>query len=508
MATVSWLRSANNAGGGTSITIPMESGVAKNWSLGAQTNNTVAFNGLTYGMGYFVGVANSGVIRYTTDPMGSWSTATSGTTSNLFDVVYAGGYWVVVGDGGLVKYATDPGGTWSTASSSGTTNTLRGVASNGTTWVLVGDGGIIRTTTDPTGTWVTPSSVGTTVNLPCVDFDGTYWVVGGTSGTIRYATDPTGTWNGASSYGSTGNLTKIRYGNGTWLAGMAAGGLRYATDPTGTWSAGLSTTQAVRAVRYSNGYWVVGLNNLVYSTDPTASTWSTPTNALAVGSTAAAVNGDTWVVACNDGTVQTVDPRPSSGYVVSVSCRAAASTITDPAGWTLLVSTSSTTVLGTKTYWVPTAADTNVSLSSSVKAAATVFGLRARSTAPSTVSGAEEATGQANASSLTVTYPTLGTFVNATGIDLVLGSFAHLPTATAPANYTQLVSDASSGGGSNSNVLASVAYRAVGPVTTVGQLTATWTGTAAVNIGHHVFVADALTARPVVARAVMRSAVW
>jgi hypothetical protein len=171
-------------------------------------------------------------------------------------------------------------------------------------------------------------------------------------------------------------------------------------------------------------------------------------------------------------------------------------TITDPTGWTLLgTQLNSTTVLAQKIYWrIATGDETNFNITiTSNKASGVIIVLDGVKT---TALVAAQFGGQVNASSTTVTSPALGTWASTNGIDLFLGGTAigsnGATVVTAPANYI-LDADAhsmSTGAGTGTRTGSGISYRELAGVTTVGSIAATYT-TAAVNIGHHVFIFEA-----------------
>jgi hypothetical protein len=183
-----------------------------------------------------------------------------------------------------------------------------------------------------------------------------------------------------------------------------------------------------------------------------------------------------------------------SGDILLI-CLAAAggssTTITTPSGWTRLeAQQNSGTALTSAVYWrVDTGSlgsSVAVTLTSS-KASAICFAFSGASIAAPV---AAQFSHSVNASSLTVAIATLGTFANSSnGIDVCFGAMSFGGNTTAaPASYTNSAT-ASGGAGATYTQLGS-AYLAYSGVTTVASRTETWTGTAAVNIGYHVFIRE------------------
>ena len=146
------------------------------------TYNT--FNGVEFGNGRFIVVANSGVMAYSSDGI-SWSELTSGVTVNLYDVCYLGSsVWIAVGASGTIIRSVDNGITWG-AVTSNTALDLNAAAVNGSTVVAVGDDGAIVRSLDAGATWAAATS-GVTENLNAVvwDDDLSTWIIVGNGSTI------------------------------------------------------------------------------------------------------------------------------------------------------------------------------------------------------------------------------------------------------------------------------------------------------------------------------------
>ena len=81
------------------------------------------------------------------NPVGTWSSISSGFTSSIHQLAYNCGYMAVAAEGGNMSYCIgmNPSSGWSTISS-GTTNALYGIHSNGRYWVVVGYNSTVRYT--------------------------------------------------------------------------------------------------------------------------------------------------------------------------------------------------------------------------------------------------------------------------------------------------------------------------------------------------------------------------
>jgi hypothetical protein len=124
----------------------------------AAPNNVEGLYGVGFGAGLWVAVGDAGTILTTTDPDSrNWVRQTSGTTSNLRDIVFDGaGTFVVVGEGGVILTSADAI-SW-TARTSGTVADLWGVEYDPAgLYVAVGTSGTILNSLDGV-TWVPRSS--------------------------------------------------------------------------------------------------------------------------------------------------------------------------------------------------------------------------------------------------------------------------------------------------------------------------------------------------------------
>ena len=132
-----------------------------------------------------------------------------------------------------------------------------------------------------------------------------------------------------------------------------------------------------------------------------------------------------------------------------------------------------------------------VNLGSSLKASAVVVDLKGETSA---IPGPAQFSNQANASSATISFATLGTFSSSNGIDLAFGGIAYGgETTAAPSGYTNDTSFGtnaqSTGNGASSRTQTGIGYKALSSVTTVSSLTEAWSS-AAENVGSHVFIKE------------------
>ena len=99
------------------------------------------------GSGVFLLVGHSGTILKSTDNGVSFSTVTSGTSSNIRGVGFGNNTFVLVGASGTILRSTDYGATFSTVTS-GTTKHLNDVTFGNNTFVAGGTRGTILRSTD------------------------------------------------------------------------------------------------------------------------------------------------------------------------------------------------------------------------------------------------------------------------------------------------------------------------------------------------------------------------
>ncbi len=164
---------------------------------------------VTYGDNIFVAVGTGGSIL--TSPDGrTWTSRSSGTTSDLRRAACGNGTFVAVGDAGIILTSLD-GETW-TKQTVGD-NILYGVTYGDGTFVAVGDAGIILTSRDG-ASWTSQGS-GTARDLIGVTYGNGIFVTVGGNGIIL--TSPNGnTWTTRNS-DTTLDLDGVAYGNGVFM---------------------------------------------------------------------------------------------------------------------------------------------------------------------------------------------------------------------------------------------------------------------------------------------------
>lgn len=272
------------------------------------TNANAGVTQLSYANGYYFAastdVTSKPVVRYTTDPTGTWSQATlpnpptgfSDFTYGPTRVVYGGGYYALAVyytsnttspyRAMRVLYASSPGGTWSQYQYDATeAHWPLDLLYDGTRFVVVGrkfaasDIGFIAYATTPGGTWTfntSSATIGYTNALQVIgiDFDGTTYVTTAYSTAtpaaplMRYSTALTSGWATPSTPPSTLDVASVRYqSNGYWTA--YRGGADFdnriwqTTTPSGTWNQtipnilGASDLKDIQDVFYDDGVWMI-----------------------------------------------------------------------------------------------------------------------------------------------------------------------------------------------------------------------------------------------------------
>ena len=154
-------------------------------------------------------VGDFGTILRTTDGGTTWTSQTSGTTSDLWDVSFIDAN-TGIAVGGTILRTIDGGTTW-TSQTSGTTRILFGVSfTDADTGTAVGGSGTILRTTDGGTSWISQSS-GTINDLFGVSFTDAYrGTAVGREGTILRTSNGGTTWTLQTS-GTTNQLIGVSF---------------------------------------------------------------------------------------------------------------------------------------------------------------------------------------------------------------------------------------------------------------------------------------------------------
>ncbi len=218
-------------------------------------------NGVVYGLNKFITIGAGGFIAYTADlsSTGTWTQASSNTTSSLNALASNGAIVIAVGDNGTIL-RSDNGASWSQASST-TSQHLYGISYSGSgVWSAVGAQGTLLTSSDSGVTWKAATANtsnalrATAAQTSSVTSNGSttigYTIVAvGDKGTVLRSTDGGSTWATQTS-GTTANLLAVSQSssqttgsttNNQWVATGSGGTVIRSTDGM-TWTSSTSTT--------------------------------------------------------------------------------------------------------------------------------------------------------------------------------------------------------------------------------------------------------------------------
>ena len=501
----------NNGTGGTTLTLTKPTGTVDGdvmlIALTARggtgtsffplwTQKTTPFTGsdevwaVAYGNGLWVMTAGSG--KMATSPDGTtWTIRTSSFGSSAVrSVAYGNGIWVAVGDNQKIATATDPTSLWTQRTNPfSNPDQLNAVSYGNGVWVSAGSHSTqnFATATDPTGTWTLNSSTTFGGNpIRAVVYGGGIWVACGDTGKIGTATNPASTWTlRTNNYVSGDSATALNYGNSLWVTGSDTGKTQSAADPTSTWTSGTP----VAGTTFVNG--------IAYSVAD-AQWYAVTGTAVSTKEVQTSVGGSTWVASASNswagGTVKAI-ASSGSGLVAGGIDGRIGTHGSGGVGWQLLSRVDSTTVLAQALYWRVASSEPAsyvVDLTSALASGAIISLSQGSNILPVSA----QYGGQSNASSTTVTAPALGSWTSANGIDVAFFGTAYGTSFTPPGSYTEPASTDDHSTGTTTATATEGSYRALTAVTTVGSIAATAVD-AAVNVGHHVFIAEMLPVAPV-----------
>jgi len=118
----------------------------KTWEVAKGSDGrTILRRAATKGSGPVLAVGDKGIILRSEDAGENWSAVTSGTSTDLRQVVWSAttpNLAVAVGLSGTILTSTDGGKTWQPSKQGGTSNLL-GVCAAGDSFVAVGEGGVV-----------------------------------------------------------------------------------------------------------------------------------------------------------------------------------------------------------------------------------------------------------------------------------------------------------------------------------------------------------------------------
>lgn len=240
----------------------------KTFSIFGQTTSAtvsaLAWNGSNiYVAGFF-----SGALYSSTDSGVTWTSRTSGFSSDsIYAITYGNGIFVAVGGSGKITTSTD-GITWTARTAGVSTNTLNNVRYLNSVFIAVGNGanggtGGITTSTDGI-TWTkrnTPS--GSSTELYDVAYGNGYYVATGDQNTKNgYYSTNLSTWTVSTTNNNQGIAT-IFY-NGYFLTFSTSGDGCYSSNPSSSWTA-ISNSKAPIYAPYSTALYGVHNGKLYFS---------------------------------------------------------------------------------------------------------------------------------------------------------------------------------------------------------------------------------------------------
>jgi hypothetical protein len=496
-------------------------------------SSTETIKGVAYGAGTFVAVTDRGHIITSADGSGTWAVQTNplAAAAALRRVSFADGLFVIIAGSGAPaeggQYATSPDGvTWTAMAAA-----VAGVGDaspvyGGGVWLQTGGGGLVNRWAPDYVDWTLLDSQSIAGSAGAAEIQYKY---GNTAGattlpiTFTAKTQPNGCLVAHVSSASAG-VASIS-GGGTWSL---------AENTPETYGFGeiwiCPDAQPVSTVTITFDASTAGLAILIEFDNVLASPLDTVNN-LAGTSTAPATGSVTPTTA--DNLVVGMDTQagsPSSGatggfierytgpaagryiesYYLSQRAATARSTSSGTSTSTLwngaIAALKAGGTLRRFLYWRVAQGGAPASYRATFDGNRSAAGvIVALSGADATAPVAAQYGGQTNASSATVTAPALGTWAASDGIDVGLFTTLFHSSFTPPTSYTEPANSDSASTPTwsyQSGVTTEGTYRKLTSATTVGSIAAT-AANAAVNVGHHVWIAQAVPPSPPSGDAVM-----
>ena len=313
----------------------------------AETGN---WNGLAYGNGLFVAIAQTGVHRIMTSPDGiTWTARTSSEVNGWVSVTYGNGLFVAVAYNGTNRIMTSPDGiTWTVRAATELNNWDSITYGNGL-FVAVANNGANRIMTSPDGiTWTARAA--TEANLwASITYGNGLFVAVSQDGTHRIMTSTDGiTWVASTSV--IDSWKSIAYGNGVFVS--VSTNNQAMTSPDGiTWiSRTIGGYPSLAYVTYGNGLFVAVGSSGAIRTSSDGITWTAQTAAESNSWLAITYGNGFFVAVSQSGTHQVMTSPASYTYNYNVNA-ANGSTYVDG---NAIVSLSSTTDAAGNTTSAPT----------------------------------------------------------------------------------------------------------------------------------------------------------
>jgi len=236
-----------------------------------QTGNARAqYNAIAYNGTIYVVVGTRGNILTSIDGK-TWTSTTSGTTSDLLDVVYGNGTFVAVGANGVVISSTN-GTVWSSSGAVSYTN-INAIVYGNSKFVLVTLQGSVYWSANGVN-WTGPVTTGVSVALNTIAYGNGKFVAGGSTGTVIYATDPTSNSGWTTVTAGFDDIVGLRYITDTststsaFIATKANNKAFYSTDGI-TWRRSLIDTFVSSTTNGANTYAITSWGDVYKNTNGT-----------------------------------------------------------------------------------------------------------------------------------------------------------------------------------------------------------------------------------------------
>lgn len=262
-------------------TIPPEPPVFS-WTS-RSSGNSSDFHSVVTVPGGMIAVGEGGIIAESGNGVG-WSTGSAGVSQTLRDVTEGEDVLVAVGDVGSNGFGTilvsaNGGGSWS-PTTSGTPRRLSSVTYGAGRFVAVGDAGVIRISDDAGETWQNRAS-GVSENLHAVTYGaagGVRFVAVGANGVLLTSIDGE-VWESQTT-GTSASLHDVTYGDGRfvavggrWISGGDSARILTSFDGFSWTVSGSSIPSILHGVGEENGAWVVSGSGGLIATSGDGFTW-------------------------------------------------------------------------------------------------------------------------------------------------------------------------------------------------------------------------------------------
>lgn len=336
------------------------------WTAGdTAAGSTSSLNAVAYGNGLFVAVG-SNLIATTTDGM-NWVNRTPAGSFTFNGISFGGGVFVAVANTGLAYRSTD-GVNWTPITSTGTTSNLTAVAYGAGMFTAVGAAGAVTTSADLGLTWSATTSG--TAALNAIRYANGQFVVVGASSTVltsQTLSAPAALTFTPRTLSATGqNLTGLAYGDGYFVAvGTSSAASCFVSLDAISWTtvtpaADAFSLSGTNGIIYGNGRFVTGgFGGVILSTNPASDTLIIATQPVATTTVAPGATASLTVSATGGTSPSYQWYSGSSGDTSNPVSGATSATFTTPA------------ISSPRTFWVRVSSGTTVVDSATARVAAT-----------------------------------------------------------------------------------------------------------------------------------------